>query len=201
MVEMKEVAYILENATQNSLVILDEIGRGTSTFDGLSIAQAVVEHICKHIHCKTLFATHYHELIPMEESYPKLKNYTVAVKEKGQDVAFLRRIIKGGADKSYGIHVAKLAGLPGPVLKRAETILKGLESQGPDLDDLSNRIRETVSDVPKAKSSLDMSGIDDLFSHSVLDDLLQLDVMSMTPIEALNELYRLQEEARKGGGK
>ena len=112
MVEMKEVAYILNNATSNSLLILDEIGRGTSTFDGLSIAQAVVEYICKHIHGKTLFATHYHELICLEEQYVKLKNYTVAVKEKGKDVVFLRRIVRGGADRSYGIHVAKLAGLP-----------------------------------------------------------------------------------------
>ena len=207
MVEMKEVAYILDNATQNSLVILDEIGRGTSTFDGLSIAQAVVEHICKHIHCKTLFATHYHELIPMEEQYPKLKNYTVAVKEKGNDVAFLRRIVKGGADKSYGIHVAKLAGLPASVLKRAEVILKHLESEAPSHDDLAARVKSS-SDSSKSKpgesaknKGMDMGGFGDLFSHSVVDDLLQLDVMSMTPIEALNELYRLQEEARKGGGK
>ena len=127
MVEMKEVAYILNNATSNSLLILDEIGRGTSTFDGLSIAQAVVEHICKHIHGKTLFATHYHELICLEEQYEKLKNYTVAVKEKGKDVVFLRRIVRGGADRSYGIHVAKLAGLPNSVLKRAEVILAALE--------------------------------------------------------------------------
>lgn len=201
MVEMKEVAYILENATQNSLVILDEIGRGTSTFDGLSIAQAVVEHICKHIHCKTLFATHYHELIPMEEQYPKLKNYTVAVKEKGNDVAFLRRIVKGGADKSYGIHVAKLAGLPSSVLKRAELILKNLESQAPSEDNLALRVKTTTHESSKTKSSMDMNGFGDLFSHSVVDDLLQLDVMSMTPIEALNALYKLQEEARKGGGK
>lgn len=201
MVEMKEVAYILENATQNSLVILDEIGRGTSTFDGLSIAQAVVEHICKHIHCKTLFATHYHELIPMEEQYPKLKNYTVAVKEKGNDVAFLRRIVKGGADKSYGIHVAKLAGLPASVLKRAELILKNLESQAPSQDDLALRVKANQAEVSKPKGAVDMNGFGDLFSHSVMDDLLQLDVMSMTPIEALNALYKLQEEARKGGGK
>ena len=132
MVEMKEVAYILENATSKSLIILDEIGRGTSTFDGLSIAQAVVEHICKHIHAKTLFATHYHELIPLEDVYPRLKNYTVAVKEKGKDIAFLRRIIRGGADRSYGIHVAKLAGLPAQVLKRAEVILESLEEQNTD---------------------------------------------------------------------
>lgn len=127
MVEMKEVSYILEHATCNSLVILDEIGRGTSTFDGLSIARAVVEHICETIHCKSLFATHYHELIELEDQYSKLKNYTVAVKDKGNDVLFLRRIVKGGADRSYGIHVAKLAGLPKAVLDRANTILSHLE--------------------------------------------------------------------------
>lgn len=127
MVEMKEVSYILEHATCNSLVILDEIGRGTSTFDGLSIARAVVEHICETIHCKSLFATHYHELIELEDQYSKLKNYTVAVKDKGNDVLFLRRIVKGGADRSYGIHVAKLAGLPKAVLDRANAILSHLE--------------------------------------------------------------------------
>lgn len=214
MVEMKEVAYILENATSNSLVILDEIGRGTSTFDGLSIAQAVVEHICKHIHAKTLFATHYHELIPLEETYPKLKNYTVAVKEKGKDVAFLRRIIRGGADRSYGIHVAKLAGLPQSVLKRAEVILQSLETDHPGSDDLSQRVgnvelnaRQVGSStnagrmVMNNKPTMDSMDVGNLFTHSVVDSLLAVDVMSMTPIEALNTLYQLQEEARKGGGK
>lgn len=201
MVEMKEVAYILDNATQNSLIILDEIGRGTSTFDGLSIAQAVVEYICKHIHGKTLFATHYHELIPLEEQYPKLKNYTVAVKEKGKDVAFLRRIVRGGADRSYGIHVAKLAGLPPNVLKRAEVILQSLESN--DANDLSKRVVSASSEVidKMPVKSKDVYGSDNLFTHSVVDDLLDIDVMSITPIEAINILYKLQEEARKGGGK
>ena len=203
MVEMKEVAYILENATHNSLIILDEIGRGTSTFDGLSIAQAVVEHICKHIHSKTLFATHYHELICLEESYSKLKNYTVAVKEKGKDVAFLRRIIKGGADRSYGIHVARLAGLPNSVLKRAEVILESLEDQSHDASDLNNRVMGAqLTNVAKpAVKQVSDSPLGNLFSHSVVDSLLEVDVMSMTPIEALNKLYELQEEARKGGGK
>lgn len=237
MVEMKEVAYILNNATSNSLLILDEIGRGTSTFDGLSIAQAVVEHICKHIHGKTLFATHYHELICLEEQYEKLKNYTVAVKEKGKDVVFLRRIVRGGADRSYGIHVAKLAGLPNSVLKRAEVILAALEGSAVEEAATSRGNRGAVREarmstsggsqeampingtgalVNAAGHSSDNengkgNGANDttfamptnanLFTTSVLDDLLAVDVMSLTPIEALNVLYKLQEEARKGGGR
>lgn len=201
MVEMKEVAYILENATSKSLIILDEIGRGTSTFDGLSIAQAVVEHICKHIHAKTLFATHYHELIPLEDVYPRLKNYTVAVKEKGKDIAFLRRIIRGGADRSYGIHVAKLAGLPAQVLKRAEVILESLEEQNTDTDDLNNRVITSDSVVKYTKSSIEQDDFGNLFTHSVVDSLLAIDVNTMTPIEALNAIHQLQAEARNGGGK
>ena len=201
MVEMKEVAYILENATSKSLIILDEIGRGTSTFDGLSIAQAVVEHICKHIHAKTLFATHYHELIPLEDVYPRLKNYTVAVKEKGKDIAFLRRIIRGGADRSYGIHVAKLAGLPAQVLKRAEVILESLEEQNTDTDDLNNRVIISDSVVKYTKPSIEQDDFGNLFTHSVVDSLLAIDVNTMTPIEALNAIHQLQAEARNGGGK
>lgn len=201
MVEMKEVAYILENATSKSLIILDEIGRGTSTFDGLSIAQAVVEHICKHIHAKTLFATHYHELIPLEDVYPRLKNYTVAVKEKGKDIAFLRRIIRGGADRSYGIHVAKLAGLPAQVLKRAEVILESFEEQNTDTDDLNNRVITSDSVVKYTKPSIEQDDFGNLFTHSVVDSLLAIDVNTMTPIEALNAIHQLQAEARNGGGK
>ena len=201
MVEMKEVAYILENATSKSLIILDEIGRGTSTFDGLSIAQAVVEHICKHIHAKTLFATHYHELIPLEDVYPRLKNYTVAVKEKGKDIAFLRRIIRGGADRSYGIHVAKLAGLPTQVLKRAEVILESLEEQNTDTDDLNNRVITSDAVVKYTKPSIEQDDFGNLFTHSVVDSLLAIDVNTMTPIEALNAIHQLQAEARNGGGK
>lgn len=230
MVEMKEVAYILNNATSNSLLILDEIGRGTSTFDGLSIAQAVVEYICKHIHGKTLFATHYHELICLEEQYEKLKNYTVAVKEKGKDVVFLRRIVRGGADRSYGIHVAKLAGLPNSVLKRAEVILAALEGSATEQAAVSHvnngSVREaamtgtagqviinntdpqtgtgTTNPVHSGNSNdttFSMPTNANLFTTSVLDDLLAVDVMSLTPIEALNVLYKLQEDARKGGGR
>lgn len=220
MVEMKEVAYILDNATENSLVILDEIGRGTSTFDGLSIAQAVVEHIIRHIHAKTLFATHYHELIPLEGIYPSLKNYTVAVKEKGKDVAFLRRIIRGGADRSYGIHVARLAGLPASVLRRAEAVLAELEAAEPERAPNGAIISVSETAASRKADSAEEKGMNgrkasgsgravqagsagglDLFSSSVIDELLAVDVMSLTPIEAINELYRLQEEARKGGGK
>lgn len=203
MVEMKEVAYILDNATSKSLVILDEIGRGTSTFDGLSIAQAVVEHICKHIHAKTLFATHYHELIPLEGVYPRLKNYTVAVKEKGKDIAFLRRIIKGGADRSYGIHVAKLAGLPPQVLKRAEIILSTLEEPGSNTEDLQSRVATTELASQKSMPQIgsESDGFGNLFTHSVVDTLLALDINTMTPIEAINAIHQLQLEARNGGGK
>lgn len=196
MVEMMEVAYILANATSKSLIILDEIGRGTSTFDGLSIAKAVVEHILKYIKAKTLFATHYHELISLESEYDHLKNYTVAVKEKGKDVIFLRRIIRGGADRSYGIHVARLAGLPNKVLKRAEDILELLESSGENKAGL-DKVDEIVGkEVPQETIHLGS-----LFDSSVLGELKAVDVMSMTPIEALNCLYSLQEKARKGDGK
>lgn len=196
MVEMKEVAYILEHATPNSLIILDEIGRGTSTFDGLSIAQAVVEYICKHIHSKTLFATHYHELIDLEEMYPKLKNYTVAVKEKGKDIVFLRRIVRGGADRSYGIHVAKLAGLPNTVLKRAETLLEQLEQQGEEGLPTKPKLAKVEE---KGQGPMPVTG--NLFTTSIVDRLAAMDIVTMTPMEAMNALYQLQEEARQGGGK
>lgn len=195
MVEMKEVAYILENATKNSLIILDEIGRGTSTFDGLSIAKAVVEHIVKKVHAKTLFATHYHELIDLEDKLKEVKNYTVAVKEKGNDVIFLRRIVRGGADRSYGIHVAKLAGLPKSVLKRADEILNALESNAPQIQSEAKPI-ENIAEKPVQQTM----GLSNLFTDSVLDRLKTIDILSMTPIEALNELYSLQNEARKGDG-
>ncbi len=192
MVEMMEVAYILSHATANSLVVLDEIGRGTSTFDGLSIARAVVEYMVKHIHAKTLFATHYHELIDLENEYDVVKNYTVAVKEKGKDVLFLRRIVRGGADRSYGIHVAKLAGLPKKVLDRAAEVLAQLESDAP-------QEKRTIAPPMVAAESAPLMG--DLFQDSVLERLRRLDIMTMTPLEALNTLYSLQEEVKKGDGK
>ena len=145
--------------------------------------------------------THYHELIPLEEVYPRLKNYTVAVKEKGKDIAFLRRIIRGGADRSYGIHVAKLAGLPAQVLKRAEVILESLEEQNTDTDDLNNRVITSDSVVKYTKPSIEQDDFSNLFTHSVVDSLLAIDVNTMTPIEALNAIHQLQAEARNGGSK
>lgn len=186
MVEMKEVSYILSHATERSLLVLDEIGRGTSTFDGMSIARAVIEYCLKHIHALTLFATHYHELTDMADTSEKIKNYTVAVKERGKNIKFLRRIIPGGADRSYGLHVARLAGLPESLLKRADVILSELESQG-----------AVATPVTKKESR---PPADSLFTDPVLERLLSVDVSSMTPIEAISFLYSLQKEAKEGSG-
>ncbi len=188
MVEMNEVAQILKYATKDSLVILDEIGRGTSTFDGMSIARAVVEHIRDHIHAKTMFATHYHELTDMESEH--IKNCCVAVRERGSQVVFLRRIVPGSADKSYGIHVARLAGLPKTVTDRAEVILSGLEENAP---------AQTAE--PRKPEPPPDTGMASLFTSSLSDAVLALDVMAMTPIEAMNELYRLQQMAQKEAGR
>ncbi len=189
MVEMNEVAQILKYATKDSLVILDEIGRGTSTFDGMSIARAVVEHIRDHIHAKTMFATHYHELTDMESEH--IKNCCVAVRERGSRVVFLRRIVPGSADKSYGIHVARLAGLPKSVTDRAEVILAGLEANAP-------APQKTASAAELAPME---TGMASLFASPLADELLAIDVMAMTPIEALNELYKLQQKAQKEAGR
>lgn len=194
MVEMNEVAQILKYATSNSLVILDEIGRGTSTFDGMSIARAVIEHMEAKIHAKTLFATHYHELTDLENE--KIKNFCIAVKDKGGDITFLRRIIAGAADKSYGIHVARLAGLPKAVTNRAEKILASLEENG----------LESVAEVARVQQEKDQpaqeqeNGMGSLFGNTLTEDLLKLDVMTMTPLEAMNELYKLQQQAKKEAG-
>lgn len=185
MVEMTEVAEILGAATPKSLVILDEIGRGTSTFDGMSIARAVVEHICDKTAgpgCKTLFATHYHELTEMEKSVEGVKNYNIAVKKRGDSVTFLRRILRGPADDSYGIEVAKLAGLPDAVTKRAKSILKQLEKAAPNSG---------------AVTQLDFSALEEYNSPAlpseVAEKLGRLDVETLTPIEALNFLYELKQ--------
>ena len=210
MVEMNEVAQILKYATKDSLVILDEIGRGTSTFDGMSIARAVVEYIEKKIHAKTLFATHYHELTEMEDDL--VKNYCVAVKERGKDVAFLRRIVPGAADKSYGIHVARLAGLPKAVLKRADAILSELENEQAKLVAIENGTGgESAADGEAATAAskgakaakpapAPAPAMGSLFSSGLSDALLGLDIMTMTPIEAMNELYKLQEQAKQEAG-
>ena len=202
MVEMNEVAQILKYATKNSLVILDEIGRGTSTFDGMSIARAVIEHIERKVHAKTLFATHYHELTDLEDD--KIKNFCVAVKERGTQVAFLRRIVAGSADKSYGIHVARLAGLPTTVTKRAEEILAELEDEhGAELAAAAARVSKAGARAEKQESkaaAADDAMMGSLFASSLSNTLLGLDVMTMTPLEAMNELYKLQEQAKKEAG-
>lgn len=194
MVEMNEVAQILKYATQNSLIILDEIGRGTSTYDGMSIARAVIEHIREKLHAKTLFATHYHELTDLEDGL--IRNFCIAVKEKGRDVSFLRRIIPGAADKSYGIHVARLAGLPKAVTERAEHILAGLESEAESGG--SGLVKEAQE---KKAVKADNTGMMSLFGSSINDELMAMDIMTMTPIEALNKLYELQLQAKGEAGR
>lgn len=241
MVEMNEVSHILKYATKKSLVILDEIGRGTSTYDGMSIARAVIEHIRDHIGAKTLFATHYHELTDLEDDV-HVKNYCIAVKEKGSDVTFLRRIIRGSADKSYGIHVAKLAGLPQEVVKRAETILIDLENTAPtkektiiskDISDENNIDTTIKQDIAitndtsqevnylqdnqndtetadyqektptltanptKKLKFMQVAEMPTLFGVSISTQLKELDLMSMTPLDAMNKLYELQQQAKQ----
>jgi len=191
MVEMNEVAQILRYATKDSLIILDEVGRGTSTFDGMSIAKSVMEYIHGKIKAKTLFATHYHQLIALEDELSGVKNYSVAVKERGNDIVFLRRIIAGGTDRSYGVHVARLAGLPKKVLDRANEILQEYDRCESGL--------YPVKQAPAVEEAPQMMG--SLFSSGLADQILKLDVMSMTPIEAMNALYKLQEEARKESGR
>lgn len=211
MVEMNEVANILRNATANSLLILDEIGRGTSTFDGLSIAWAVIEHISnrKFLGAKTLFATHYHELTELEGKMNNVNNYCIAVKECGDDIVFLRKIIKGGADKSYGIQVAKLAGVPDMVIDRAKEIVEQLTD-----NDIIERIQNIAVDVKgdghaKKQPKLDevdlaqMSLFDTVTDEDVLKELMEVEVNSMSPLDALNTLYRLQNKLKNRwqGGK
>ena len=204
MVEMTEVANILRNATSKSLLILDEIGRGTSTFDGLSIAWAVIEYISdsRLLGAKTLFATHYHELTELEGKIDNVNNYCIAVKEKGDDIVFLRKIVKGGADKSYGIQVAKLAGVPELVIGRAKEIVEELSDE-----DITARVSEiaskerVVKKKPKVKKYDDvdiaqMSLFDTVKDDDVLEELKNLDVGNMTPIDALNTIYRLQNKLK-----
>lgn len=204
MVEMTEVANILRNATSKSLLVLDEIGRGTSTFDGLSIAWAVVEYIsdAKLLGAKTLFATHYHELTELEGKINNVNNYCIAVKEKGDDIVFLRKIVKGGADKSYGIQVAKLAGVPDIVINRAKEIVEELADE-----DITSRVSEIASREAEAKKKTKSKKYDEVdiaqFSlfdtvkdDDVLEELKSIDVGNLTPIDALNTIYRLQNKLK-----
>ena len=206
MVEMNEVANILRNATSNSLLILDEIGRGTSTFDGLSIAWAVIEHISnrKLLGAKTLFATHYHELTELEGKMSNVNNYCIAVKECGDDIVFLRKIVKGGADKSYGIQVAKLAGVPDMVIDRAKEIVEQLSD-----NDITEKVQNIAVDTKAESKStskktvrydeLDMAQMslfDTVRDEDVLKELMEVEVTTLTPLDALNTLYRLQNKLK-----
>lgn len=202
MVEMTEVGNILRNATAKSLLILDEIGRGTSTFDGLSIAWAVIEHISntKLLGAKTLFATHYHELTELEGKIPGVNNYCIAVKERGDDIVFLRKIVKGGADKSYGIQVAKLAGVPDSVLDRAKELVDELVHTDitSTFKDLAENSRKTK---PKAVhyDEVDLEQIslfDTVQDQDIIEELKNLDITMLTPMDAMNTLYRLQNKLK-----
>ncbi len=187
MVEMSEVSEILKSATKNSLVILDEIGRGPSTFDGMSIARAVVEHIADknaNLGCKTLFATHYHELTELENSIDGVKNYNIAAKKRGDDITFLRRIVRGAADDSYGIEVSKLAGLPDSVIKRAKEVLEILEESAPNLSETAQLSFDTVKKQSRS-----------IYTQTLAEKIENLDVETLTPIEALNKLYELKKIA------
>jgi len=192
---MSETAYILRNATARSLIILDEIGRGTSTFDGLSIAWAVVEYLCdkEKVGAKTLFATHYHELSELEGHIDGVENYCISVKEHGEDVIFLRKIVRGGADRSFGVHVARLAGVPHPVLVRAHEIQARLE--------VSNITQNTIGqnilggdEAPRESEQVDMF---DFQKTEIINELQSIDVMALTPMDAINKLFLLREKARK----
>jgi len=202
MVEMTEVANILRNATNKSLLILDEIGRGTSTFDGLSIAWAVIEHISnkKILGAKTLFATHYHELTELEGKIDSVNNYCIAVKEKGDDIVFLRKIVKGGADKSYGIQVAKLAGVPNTVIERAKEIVEELSNA-----DITTRVKDIAVNKTDTKQKVkrmddvdlsQLSLFDTVKDDDVLDELKNLDIGHLTPIDALNTLHQFQNKLK-----
>ncbi len=204
MVEMTEVANILRNATSRSLLILDELGRGTSTFDGLSIAWAVIEYISdsRLLGAKTLFATHYHELTELEGKISNVNNYCIAVKEKGDDIVFLRKIVKGGADKSYGIQVAKLAGVPDLVIERAKEIVEELSNE-----DITAKVSEIAAKERTTKKKqktrrydevdiAQMSLFDTVKDDDVLEELKNIDVGNMTPIDALNTIYRLQNKLK-----
>jgi DNA mismatch repair protein MutS len=188
MVEMVETATILQNATHRSLILLDEIGRGTSTYDGLSIAWAIAEHIHDRarLGARTLFATHYHEMTQLEQQRTGVKNYRVAVQERGGDVVFLRKIVAGKADRSYGIHVAKLAGLPPDVISRAQAVLSQLEQP------------ETRSELIQEQSPSESDPLPQ--PHPIIEEVKQIDLFSMTPLDALNRLAELQRMVRPESG-
>ena len=203
MVEMSELSNILNNATQNSLIILDEIGRGTSTYDGLSIAWSVVEHISNSrvLGAKTLFATHYHELTELEGRLRGVKNYCISVREVGEDIVFLRKIIRGGADQSYGIQVAKLAGLPKEVIDRAKNILHELEESDINRknEEVLQEISMTIDEEETAEIKVDNEkqiNFFDVESNEIIDELKKIDIINMSPMDAMTKLYKLVEKVK-----
>ena len=202
MVEMNEVASILKNATKQSLILLDEIGRGTSTFDGMSIAQAVLEYVTgRKIGAKTLFATHYHELTDLANENPHIKNFNIACKKRGEDIIFLRRIVPGPADGSYGIEVARLAGVPNTIVRRSREILRKLVAEeearqkayaaetGEDLE-----MNSAEEDAETENMQISFSGNR---GQEILDSLKALDVNTLTPIESMNYLYEIASKAKE----
>ena len=197
MVEMTEVANILRNATANSLLILDEIGRGTSTFDGLEHclgSDRTYQQYQSYCGAKTLFATHYHELTELEGKLNGVNNYCIAVKEKGDDIVFLRKIVKGGADKSYGIQVAKLAGVPDSVINRAKELVEELSDA-----DITAAVKDLASPKKKPKVEMDMAQMslfDTVQDNDIIEELKGIDIGNLTPMEALNTLYNLQNKIK-----
>ena len=192
MVEMNEASDILNNLSSRSLVLFDELGRGTSTYDGISIAWAIVEYIHEHpkARAKTLFATHYHELNEMEKSFKRIKNYNVSVKEVDNKVIFLRKLVKGGSEHSFGIHVAKMAGMPQSIVKRADTILKQLET-----DNRKQGISKPIAEINEQREGYQLSffQLDDPVLSQVRDEIKSLDVNNLTPVEALNKLNEIKK--------
>ena len=191
MVEMNEAAYILNNISERSLVLFDELGRGTSTYDGISIAWAIVEHIHENdrAKAKTLFATHYHELNEMEKEFSRIVNYNVSVKEVDNKVVFLRKLVRGGSEHSFGIHVAKMAGMPRNIVSRADEILKELEKGSED----RNISKPTPSAAKAGGMQLSLYQLDDPVLSDIRSRILGMDINNLTPIEALNKLNDIKK--------
>ena len=196
MVEMSEAANIMNNITQRSLVLFDELGRGTSTYDGISIAWSIVEHLHERpkMHARTLFATHYHELNDMEERFSRIKNYNVSVREVDHRIVFLRKLARGGSEHSFGIHVARLAGMPNSIVQRAETILHQLETNNADNRQvLPASAENNHTDHGSSGTQLSFFQLDDPVLEAVRDEILHLDVNNLTPVEALNKLNDIRK--------
>ena len=195
MVEMNEAASILNNLSNRSLILFDELGRGTSTYDGISIAWAIVEYIHEHSSCKakTLFATHYHELNEMEKSFHRIKNYNVSVKEVDKKIIFLRKLVKGGSEHSFGIHVAKMAGMPQSIVKRSEQILKDLESEN-----RQTGVAKPIGEIAEHREGMQLSffQLDDPVLEQIRDEIKNLDINNLTPVEALNKLNDIKRIIR-----